>query len=425
MARSTIFLLLILFVTGTLCSQSYRKDQELFLEAEYFLLFEDYSDALPYYLQLYKTYPENHNIAFRIGLCYLNIPGQKNLSVEYLEKAARNTSATYKEGSLKQTTAPYEAWFFLGNAYRINYQFEQAREAFTTYRETLLPDDTENMLFIDHQINVCTYARELMKNPVSFTEENLGEIFNDSYTNYNPVVSLDGNSIAFMSSLKFYDAVFFSRKEKGMWTSPVNITPDIQSDGDLYISFLTADGNTMYLSKDDDNNSDLYKSTFDGVKWSTAVLLGNNINTKGWESHAVVSSDGEMLIFTSDRPGGQGGLDLYASYLNNDGTWGNPVNLGPEVNTPFNEDRPFITENGQSLFFTSQGHFNMGGFDLFKSGKQQNGQWGKPVNLGYPLNSPDDDVFFLPVNNGKAGYMSLYRPDKGFGNADLYLVTFK
>ncbi|MCD4768926.1 MAG: glycoside hydrolase [Bacteroidales bacterium] len=425
MSRALLFLLLVALTAGNLSAQNYRKNQEAFLDAEYFLMFEDYSDALPYYLQLFEEYPDNYNLAYRIGLCYLNITGEKNMAVNYLESAARNSSALYSEGSLKQKTAPYEAWFYLANAYRINYQFDLARETFKKYSETLLPDDTENILFIQHQIEVCNNAKILIRNPVKFAEKNMGEFFNDSYSNFNPVISSDGQTFAYMSSLKFYDAVFIVKKIKNRWSSPINITPDIQSDGDLYISCLADNGNTLYLSKDDDNNSDIYISKFDGVKWSVAEKLGKTINTKHWETHAFVTDNGNTMVLASNRPGGYGGLDLYISVKMDDNTWGDPVNMGPEINTPFNEDRAFLPGNGSKLFFASQGHHNMGGFDLFKSEKQQNGQWSEPVNLGYPVNTPDNNTYFMPADNGKSGYMPVYKKGSGFGREDIYFITFK
>lgn len=425
MNRVLFCLIVITLINADLFSQNFKKDQETFLEAEYFLMFEDYSDALSYYLELYKTYPENNNLAYRIGLCNLGITGRKHLAIDYLEKAALNSEASYREGSLRQTTAPYTAWYYLGNAYRINYQFDKAKEAYKKYRETLMDDDTDNILFIEHQINVCDNARDLMDKPVKFEEENAGSLFNDENRNFNPVISDDGNSFIFMSSLKFYDAVFFTQKERNRWSTPVNITPDLKSDGDLYISCLADNGNTMYLSRDDDMDSDIYYSTFDGNKWSPAEPIPGNINTANWESHAFVTDDGSAMVFASDRPGGMGGLDLYISYKNNAGEWGQPVNLGPEINTPFNEDRPFIIDKGTKLFFCSQGHFTMGGYDVFKSEKQPNDNWSKPENIGYPLNTSDDDVFFMPVGDGNSGYISVHREGKGFGKEDIYLIKFK
>jgi tetratricopeptide (TPR) repeat protein len=351
MSKKKICLIITTLFTLSLLSQEVKNLQESFLEAEYFFMYEDYSDALPAYLQLYENMPENANIAFRIGVCYLNLSGKKNLSVSYLEAATKNISAKHKDGTISQIAAPYDALYELGNAYRINFQFDKAKEAYVKYKETLLSDDTENINFIEHEILVCDNAKSLIAKPVNFTLENMGNIFNDEKSNFNPVISADGKSFAFMVSLKFYDAVMFSRLVNGKWSSPINITPDLQSDGDFYISCLSSDGKMLFLSRDDNFNSDLYYSTFDGTKWSKAVKLNKNINTKSWESHAFISEDGNYLVFASDRPGGYGGLDIYISRKEN-GDWGPAVNIGPEINTPFNEDRPSLINNRKNLFFT-------------------------------------------------------------------------
>lgn len=424
MSKKIVCLIVTTLFTLSLLSQEVKNLQESFLEAEYFFMYEDYSDALPTYLQLYEKMPENANIAFRIGVCYLNIAGKKNFSVSYLEAAAKNMSAKHKDGSISQIAAPYDALYELGNAYQINFQFDKAKDAYVKYKETLLSDDTENINFIEHEIKVCDNAKSLIAKPVNFTLENIGNLFNDEKSNFNPVISTDGKSFAFMVSLKFYDAVMFSRLVNGKWSSPLNITPDIQSDGDLYISCLSSDGKMLFLSKDDNFNSDLYCSTFDGIKWSKAVKLNKNINTKGWESHAFISEDDNYLVFASDRPGGYGGLDIYISRKEK-GDWGPAVNIGPEINTPFNEDRPFLINNRKTLFFASQDHDNIGGYDIFKSEMQPNGLWSKPQNLGYPLNTPDDNIFFMPIGNGMSGYISIYKETDGFGREDIYKVTFK
>jgi tetratricopeptide (TPR) repeat protein len=424
MSKRIVFLIVTTLFTLTILSQEVKNLQESFLEAEYFFMNEDYSDALPIYIQLYEKMPQNANLAFRIGSCYLNIPGKKNLSVSYLETAIKNISAKHKDGSINQIAAPYDALYELGNAYRINFKFDKAKETYKKYEETLLPDDTENINFIEHEIQVCDNAKTLIGKPVDFTLENMGSIFNDEKSNYNPVISADGKSFAFMVSLKFYDAIMFSRQVNGKWSSPLNITPDLQIDGDIYISCLSSDGKMLFLSNSDKYSSDLYYSTFDGIKWSKAVKLNRNINTKGWESHAFISEDGQFLVFSSDRPGGYGGLDIYISKKEK-GDWGPAVNLGTEINTAFNEDRPFLINNGKTLFFSSQDHNNIGGYDLFRSEMQSNGLWSNPQNLGYPLNTPDDNIFFMPVGNGKSGYISVFREVDGFGREDIYRLTFK
>lgn len=424
MSKRTVCLIITVFLFISAFGQNNKKLQDAFLDAEYFMMKEEYADALPYYLQLYEKLPENANISFCIGVCYLNIPGKKNLSINFLETACKNLSAKHKEGTINQVTAPYYALFDLGKAYRVNYMFDKAKEAFTRYSETLLPDDRENNDFVKHEIEVCDNAKELIEKPVSFSEENIGELFNDDKGEFNPLFSADGKSFAYMVSLKFYDAVMFSRLIDGKWAVPINITPDLQTDGDFYISCLSGDGRLLFLSKDDNYDSDIYSSTFDGASWSPVAILNKNINTKFWESHGFISEDGNQLVFASDKPGGFGGLDLYVSNKVN-GDWGPAVNLGPEINTLFNEDRPSLINNGKTLFFSSQGHENMGGYDIFTTDMQSDGSWSNPKNLGYPLNTPDDDIFFMPSADGKSGYYSKFKESGGFGREDIYKITFK
>lgn len=424
MSKNLLCLLFSIFFSVSVFSQETKNLQDTFLEAEYFLLNEDYSDALNFYLQLYEKLPGNANLEFCIGSCYLNIPGKKNLSVSYLESAVKNMSAKHKEGTITQTAAPYDALYELAKAYRINYMFDKAKETYLKYSGTLLPDDRENLDFIKHEMEVCDWAKKYISEPVAFEEENIGELFNDDKSNFNPLISADGKSFAFMVSLKFYDAVMFSRLENGKWSGPVNITPDLQSDGDFYISCLSADGKQLYLSKDDNYNSDIYVSTFNGTVWSKTVKLDKNINTKYWESHGFVSESGTQLIFASDRPGGFGGLDLYISQKVN-GMWGPAVNLGPQINSPFNEDRPFLVNKGKTLIFSSQGHQGIGGYDLFRTDLQSNGLWIKPTNMGYPINNTDNNTFFMPVGEGKSGYYSIFKESGGFGKEDIYKITFK
>jgi hypothetical protein len=424
MIKKTASLLVTLIFTISLHAQDSKQLQDTFLEAEYFFMNEDYNEALNFYLQIYAERSDNANLAFCIGVCYLNMPGKKELAVKYLEEAVKNMSAKHKEGTLNQLAAPYDALYELAKAYRINYNFEKAKETFMKYKKTLLADDTENIDFINHEIEVCDMAKTLIDKPVTFTTENLGELFNDNNSNFNPVISADGKTFVFMTSLKFYDAIMFTRLENKKWSGPVNIYPDLKIDGDISISSLSRDGKQLFLSKDDNFNSDIYVVSFNGNVWSPAVKLNKNINTKYWESHAFISEDDNQLIFASDRPGGYGGLDLYVSRKVN-GEWGPAVNMGPDINTVFNEDRPFLANHDKTLFFSSQGHENMGGYDLFRSEKLSTGSWKKPENMGYPLNTPDDNTYFMPSVDGKSGYLFLDRETEGFGKEDLYRIILK
>ena len=423
MNKRVAILLVALLSFGSVSAQDYRLLQERFLEAEYFFVMEEYAEAVINYLQVYSDMPENANIAFRIGICYLNISGKKDLSIKYLEAASKNMSARHREGSVRHLTAPYEALYELARAYRINFNFDKAIETFLLYKKTLLPNDIANHNFVDQEIKACEFAKTFISSPISFTEENIGELFNDEKSNFNPLISADGKTFVYMSSLKFYDAIMFSRLQDGKWSGPINIYPDLQIDGKISISCLSKDGTTLFFSRIVNDNSDIYFSTFNGTTWAPAKMLNRNINTRYWESHAFLSEDGSSLVFASDRPGGFGGLDLYISTKIN-GDWGPAINMGPTINTPFNEDRPFFTNNDNALIFCSQGHNTMGGYDLFRSDKS-NGVFGIPVNMGYPLNTPDDDTYFMPYGDGKSGYIFKEKESEGFGGNDIYRIILK
>ncbi len=422
--KRTIAIILSLFIISLAIAQETQDPKNIFLDAEYFILYEEYVDALPGYLQLYEINPENANINYRIGICYLNIPGQKTRSVIFLEFASKNTSLSYREGNFNEDRAPVDAYYYLGNAYLIQQEFTKASRAYTKYLEFLDPADTTNVNFVEKQIEACKTAEELMKKPVPYDRTLLGENVNDDNPNFNPVISGDKNTLVFMSGLAFYDAIFYATRDGEDWSPPVNLTPQVQSDGDLYTAALSFTGNQLLLAKNDNFNSDIYSSKMEDGTWTTAEKLNKNINTKYWESHASISPDGKTLYFTSNRKEGYGGLDIYKSEWNEAiGDWGPAVNLGPTVNTQFNEDTPYLTEDGKTLYFSSQGHKNMGGFDIFYSTLNEDNQWSEPANLGFPLNTTDDNLHFVPVNNGINGLFTMYDPEGGVGEEDIYWIV--
>ena len=259
--KTVLFLVFALIVPISTYAQ--EKEQvnlkEYFLDAEYFFAGESYLDALYDYLEIYNNgYKDNANINYRIGICYLNIPGQKEKSIDYLLESLKNVSPKYKESSLKQTYAPVDAYLYLGNAYRVNNLLSQAIESYNKYKE--LAGSQGESKFADQQIQACNTAIRYMENPLKIRITDLGDSVNGESSNFKAVISGDGLTMAFMNELPFYNAVYISRYRDGSWTSPVNITPQIQSDGDQYVSSLSFDGNTLYLTREDAFNSDIYKS---------------------------------------------------------------------------------------------------------------------------------------------------------------------
>jgi outer membrane protein OmpA-like peptidoglycan-associated protein/tetratricopeptide (TPR) repeat protein len=408
-------------VIFTSYSQQYQEVlKTIFLDAEFFLMDESYADALVEYQKLLpRGYENNANINYRIGVCYLNMPGEKAKGIPYLEKAVTNVTSKYQEGIFKETRAPYDAWLYLGNGYRITNQLDKAVQAYQKYKELLKNEKSEMSKYADQQIVACNNAKKAQENPVYVIQNNLGDIINTSFSDFNPVVSADENVMVFMTALKFYNALKYAKKVDGKWTEPINITPEIQSDGNQYANSLSKDGTQLFLNIEDNFNSDIMFSKYQNGRWDKSELLNKNINTKFWESHASISPDGESLFFTSNKKDGFGEMDLYVARKGANGDWGEAQNLGPALNTELNEDHPFLSEDGKVLYFASQGHFNIGGYDIFKSEQIADGSWAKPINLGYPLNTTDDDLFFFPSGNGKYGYQARFADDN-FGLRDIY-----
>lgn len=418
MKRTIGLLLLFLFLIKPGYSQQSGDHKENFLAAESYFLFEEFDEALPLYLRLHRALPDNYNLYYKIGVCYLNNPYEKDKAVTYLETAVQHINPKYKDSNFKEEGAPLDALFFLGNAYRINNQLDKARDSYIEFRSKMDNEVYDDEL-VQEQLDACEAAEKLMKKPVDLDAEILSNQINTRFADMNSAISGDESRLVFISKLQFYDAVFYTEKIDGSWTAPRNITPELGVDGDVYPTCLSYDGSLLFVYRNDDFVGNLYTSSLVNGTWTPLVKLNENINTKYWESHACLSKDGKILYFTSNRKEGFGGLDIYKSEKTSEGDWGIPVNLGSTINTSYNEETPFITENGNKLFFSSYGHYNMGGYDIFMTVLQPDNTWADPVNLGYPVNTTDDDVFFCSVRDGEIAYYPVYR-ETGYGRQDIY-----
>ncbi|MDF1571829.1 MAG: hypothetical protein P1P82_09460 [Bacteroidales bacterium] len=419
MKRSLHFALALLFVLVLSSSAQPADLKDTFLEAESYFLFEEYNEALPLYMKIYRADPGNDNINYKIGVCLLNDPYQKGKSISYLQQASNNINPKYRENNYKETQAPPEVIFYLGNAYLINNQLDKAEEKYNEFLE-ILDEKIYDRELVEEQINICQRARKLQTLPVDYDRNNLGKVINSRFADINPVLSGNGQRLVYVSKMQFYDAAFFSEKINGEWQPTRNIIPELGVDGDIYPTCLSWSGNTMIIYRNDNFIGNLYMSQYVDGKWTEMEEL-DGINTKYWESHGSLTKDGNTMYFTSNRKGGYGGLDIYKSERLEDCSWGEPVNLGPVINSRYNEETPFITENGKKLYYSSYGHYNMGGYDIFYSQMNEEGEWGTPINLGYPINTPDDDLFFVPVNNGDNAYLAKYLED-GYGRHDIYYL---
>ena len=404
-------------------AQSNSERRKIFSQAESFFLYEEYELAKQLYL-LIET-PDNMNIKYKIGVCYLNILSEKEKSIPYLEEAVQTASYDSKTKSFKETRAPLNAYFFLAKAYMINNDLEKARNTFVKFQNLISQVQSKRVMnnkeFIEQQIRACDIAIKLQETPISFAQSLLSQHFSFGAVNENPAVSFDGNSIVYTEKRGLVNVILYSVKQNGIWQPPREITAELHAGEDCSSSSLNHDGTELFLYKTDNYVGNIYSSTLQNGVWTPIKKLNRNINTKFYESHASISADGQKLYFTSNREGGFGGLDIYVSERNASGDWGPAVNLGPTINTPFNEDTPFITEDGSHLYFSSEGHASMGVYDIFKS-RLSGSTWQTPENIGYPINSTDDDKFFQPADNGDAAYYSM---TTGYKKRDIMYLEFQ
>lgn len=427
MKRVVQLFIIVTITSFNLClaQQPSEKLKQVFLDAEYFYLFEDYNEALYSYTSLYKRgFSDNANVNYRMGQCYLNISGEKQKAIPYLEKAVQNTNAKWQEGSFKETNAPIDAYYYLGNAYRINNELDKAISAYQKFIELTDSKNSTSIELAKNEIKACEFAKKQMQNPVAVSFTNLGRPISTGSNDIFPGVSGDESVIVYNSAQKFYDAIYFSKKTNNKWAPPQNITPDIGSDGNQYVSSISYDGTQLLLRTEDKFEADIYISKYENGKWTKSVSIGKTINSKYFEGNACISKDKKTLYFSSNKNGGVGALDIYKAELMPNGNWGPAQSLGNVINTEFNEDAPFISEDGKRLYFASQGHNTMGGYDIFYSDLNPDGTWATPVNLGYPANTTDDNSFFQPVQNGKVAYTNIYAKE-GFGYDDIFRISLK
>lgn len=405
--KPAIAILILLFI---ICFHSYSQKindpEEIFDEGRYFFNRKDYEEAAYYFKLLVDKKPNNAHFNYRLGECFLNIPGQEHKAIPYLEVASGNivSKKRYDKDSNTETKAPLHAIYYLGNAYRMNNQLADALSAYNKFTNSIYYWGNYNDEIVINEIKSCERAKIIQDAPVSIVEEILNESINTNAIETNPVVSGNDSSLIFIRKLKFYDAIFYCVRKNGSWSEPVNINPQLGSDGEFYPSALSYEGKEMYLIKKLENECDIYYSRLNGNKWSKVRKLNHNINSAKDETFASISQDGKNLYFSSNKRGSRK-TDIFLTEKNNDGKWSKPKKMKKVINTLEDETNPCITNNGNTLFFCSKGHYNMGGYDIFYSNKVK-GKWSEPINIGYPINTTRDDLFYYPVKAGKIIYIS-------------------
>ncbi len=383
----------------------------------------NFEDALVDYLKLLEGNEKNIFYNYRVGVCYI----ETNLD--------KKKAQTFLELAITEPNVDKKFYFYLGKAYTFNLEFDKAIEQYKKFLAT--PAGSGREKEIKREIEMCQNGKELIKYPVSVTFENLGKEINSPFADFSPFISEDENFLMYNSQRpdnaikkpngKYTSNVYISTVKDGKWQPSEEIGQSVNTtEGDEEIVGVCADGNTLIFSYD---NKEGKGDIFVGPKMDDQILkpfkVNPNINNpKTEENSATISPDGRTLYFASNRPGGLGGFDIYRSKILPSGEWGEAFNLGPDVNTPYDEDFPNISLDGFTLYFSSKGHNSMGGYDIFKSEMLTDSlNFGAAKNIGSPINTPGDDQNLCMSKKGRYGYMAALRSE-GLGDLDIYRITF-
>lgn len=400
-----------------------QKAEETFYDALFFYdEEEDYQEAAYLFYEVLSLEPYNANVKYWLGMCYNQIRGEEHKGIPYFLEATQNITLKYRKERYTEKQAPHHTWFYLAEAYSKMNEMDRALDALYQFRELKDFESKYNTRITEEAIEAVERAKIIKDAAINIRGLYFNEPINSPSDDYNGVISGDGRVMVWANSKTFYEAVYMSIRANNQWGVPVLITPQIVSDGDLLPTGLSFDGTQLLLVKrDKKRNSDIWISTFNGNVWSPAEPLKGDINSGANEDHASFSPDGRLIYLSSDRSGGEGGLDLWTSERNREGEWGKPVNMGDQINTDKDESSVFVAPTGERLIFASKGHFNMGGYDIFRCELENNGTWSQPTNIGYPLNTTSDNTFYVPINNGLQALYSRFTTE-AIGKHDLWYV---
>jgi len=412
----------ILFCMVTLSLQAQSAETNFYDAMFFFEEEEDYQEAAYLFYQVLSMEPNNANVKYMLGRSYNHIEGSEHKGIPYLQQATRNVSLRYKEKKYSEKRAPHHVWFYLAEAYSKTNQMDEALDALNNFKDLKDFHKRYNYRITEEALLAVERAKIIKDAEINIRALYFNEPINSPSDDYNGVISGDGQVMVWANSKTFYEAVYMSVRANEQWGVPILITPQIVSDGDLLPAGLSFDGTSLLLVKSEKRgNQDIWISNFNGNTWSPAEPVKGGVNSNGNEDHASFSPDGRYLYFSSDRRGGEGGLDLWYSERQRDGEWGDPENLGDKINTDKDESSVFVSPNGERLIFASKGHFNMGGYDIFRCEREENYAWSQPTNIGYPLNTTSDDTFFVPINNGLQALYTRFS-NEAIGKRDLWYV---
>jgi outer membrane protein OmpA-like peptidoglycan-associated protein len=382
------------------------------------------------YVQVLDFDPENIKANYMAGYLYLQTIN-KERAIPYLSKVY--------EIDPEYT---FDLFYQLGRAYQFGLDFENAKMFYHKYidlcsREAdYQGEDRIPPELAEQHIKECFIGEELVATPLNYNITNVGPNINSEWPDYGPSVNVDETLIVFTSRRPEgnlnqdvfednfpYEEILISYMENDKWVKATSISNIINTPFFESSLSISQDGNELYIYLDENRGDIYFSQKVNSEMWSEPVPIPGEVNTGNKETSAVLSPDGNIMFFASDRVGAVGGLDIFYCTRDKKGNWMNITNIGSMINTPGDDDFPFMESDGKTLYFSSTGHEGMGGYDIYKTVYDSaNRTWIKPVNIGYPINTPDDDISFITTQDGEKGYFSSVRED-GFGYQDIYMFT--
>lgn len=416
-------------IFSALTSFSYAQNKAI-RKAENCIYIGDYAKSESLYLSALKKQPDNFSANRGLGVLYVEYMEKEEFALPYLQKAIELANRNKK---------PIDGELQFAYAKTLHYlnRYEDALVEYLNMKNYECIDDFAFQPELNKRIADCEFAINYIKSnkekPLVYVV-NMGDKVNTTMPEYVPVL-INDEKLIFTSKRKdskkeklnpanceYYESMYISDMKSGYPSSPARYTiPQTQlkfknvNENEAVVSAISGDKIYIY------NNKKLLEGTISSTS-EKPIIMSSAINFDIYQNHASISKDGTKLYFTSESSKGMGGIDIFVSTKNNDGSWGTPENIGQEINTAFDEEAPYISDDGNTLYFSSKGHNGFGGFDIFKS-SYENGKWSKPVNMGLPFNSPANDVFFIQNNNNMNGYFASSRAG-GKGSLDLYKINF-
>ena len=423
MLKATFHILLCLILSsGVVFSQSDKNKRK---EAEEHLQHKEFEQAIPIIQELLDTEPNSAYYNFWMGKS-LYLTYKKNKALTYLEKAYSINPDVDEE-----------LHYYYGLTLHCNLKFDKAITEYQQDLERYKPNSTEYN-FVNNRISQCVYAKDLVakREGAKVRIENMGPKINTPYAEHSPVISANDSVLLFTArrpdskganpEQEYYDEdVYVSFKKGNTWTEAKNIDEPVNHKGHDATISLNADADRLYIYRHKKEGG-LFVTDLDSTAktWKEPRALKKPFKSKYYEASICESADGRIKFFTSERPGGFGGRDIYMLKVEDDtkDDWGDPINLGPVINTVYDEDAPYFHPDNKTLYYSSNGPNSMGGFDIFVTEMDTEGIWLPPLNMGYPINTADDDIYFVLSADGVNGYYSSGK-EGGYGEKDIYNVV--